>query len=72
MTTKPVEERLLEAETIIAHLEQKFDELNGVVIEQGKTIQRLQTQVKRLAESAERDELERIRDTISKPPHSQI
>ncbi len=71
MTSKSVEDRILESETSLAHLQRRCDVLNEVVIEQGKMIHRLQAQMKSLTDSIEREEMERIRSNITKPPHGQ-
>ncbi len=72
MNAKSMEDRLLESETSLVHLERRCDVLNQVVIEQGKMIQRLQTQMERLTDTMKREEMERIRSNITKPPHSQL
>ena len=41
MTPESLNSRLEQAEAALAHLERNFDELNSVVIAQGKTIARL-------------------------------
>jgi uncharacterized coiled-coil protein SlyX len=69
---KSVEERILDSETSLAHLERRCDVLNEVVIEQGKMIHRLQAQMRHLTDTMEREEMERIRSNITKPPHSQL
>jgi len=45
--------------------------LNEVVINQGKQLARLNTHLRRLGQSVETIELERIRSTNPKPPHYQ-
>jgi SlyX protein len=64
-------ERLARAEAAVAHVERKYDELNAVVVEQGRVIERLRRQVERLTETLQHQELDRIRSTSSKPPHYQ-
>jgi SlyX protein len=64
-------ERLERLETHVAHLERQADELNKVVLEQDKSIQKLRAQQQRLAESVGNAELERVRSTNPKPPHYQ-
>ena len=66
-----LEERLERMETAIAHLEKLCEELNRVVIEQGKALRRLQTRQQQLSETVEQAELERIKATNPKPPHYQ-
>jgi SlyX protein len=64
-------ERLARAEAAVAHVERQYDELNAVVVEQGRVIERLRRQVERLTETLQHQELDRIRSTSSKPPHYQ-
>lgn len=64
-------DRLEKIESQIAFLERQYDELNSVVIQQSKTILRLQTQLDRANEALETAELERIRANNPKPPHYQ-
>jgi uncharacterized coiled-coil protein SlyX len=64
-------ERLTEIESNLAHVERLCEELNRVVIEQGKVIARLQAQQRKLAETIETQEGERIRETNPRPPHYQ-
>jgi uncharacterized coiled-coil protein SlyX len=64
-----VEQRLERAEAALAHAEHQYDQLNKVVVEQGKLLEKLRRQLERLSESMETQELERIRTTNTKPPH---
>ena len=66
-----LEDRLERMESAIAHLEKLCEELNRVVIEQGKTLRKLQTRQQQLSETVEQAELERIKATNPKPPHYQ-
>jgi uncharacterized coiled-coil protein SlyX len=66
-----LDERLERVETAIAHLEKLCEELNRVVIEQGKVIRRIQARQQQLSETVEQAELERIKSTNPKPPHYQ-
>ena len=68
---KELESRLERLESHLAHLERQHEELNGVVIEQGKAIKKLQSHQQRIAETVETTELERIKSTNIKPPHYQ-
>jgi len=65
------EERLARTEAALAHVEHQHDQLNAVVVEQGRVIERLRRQVDRLAETLQGQELDRIRSTSAKPPHYQ-
>jgi uncharacterized coiled-coil protein SlyX len=66
-----LDERLERVETAIAHLEKLCEELNRVVIEQGKVIRRIQARQQQLSKTVEQAELERIKSTNPKPPHYQ-
>jgi uncharacterized coiled-coil protein SlyX len=66
-----LEQRLARIEAHLAHVERQHDQLNEVVIEQGKLLKKLQTQVRRIADSMETEELDRIKSTNPKPPHYQ-
>jgi uncharacterized coiled-coil protein SlyX len=55
----------------MAHLEHLVEQLNQVVVEQGRAIIRLQAQQQQLASTVESQELERIKSTNVKPPHYQ-
>ena len=56
-------------ETQMAHLERLVEQLNEVVIEQGRALARLQAQLRRVSDTLETSELERIRQTSGPPPH---
>jgi uncharacterized coiled-coil protein SlyX len=70
MNEEPAE-RLARIESHLAHLERQYEELNQVVIEQGRAIKRLLAQQQRLVATVENEELERIKSTNPKPPHYQ-
>jgi len=61
--------RLGRIEATIAHLEHQVEQLNGVVIEQGKELGQLKKLVKRQGATLETIELERVKSTNTKPPH---
>ncbi len=63
------EQRLERLEAHLAHVERQNEDLNEVLIEQGKSLARLQVQIRRIAESVERAELDRVRSTQTRPPH---
>jgi len=67
----PNAERLEKIETHVAHLEHLVEQLNGVVVEQSRLLSRLQAQQQQLASTVETQELERIKNTNTKPPHYQ-
>jgi len=71
MKSADLQRRLERIEAHLAHVERLHDELNEVVVDQAKLLKKLQTQVRRVADSVETSELERIRATNPKPPHYQ-
>ena len=66
-----LEQRLVRLEAHLAHIERQNDAINEIVVEQGKLLQKLQAHVRRLSESAEATELDRIKSTNPRPPHYQ-
>lgn len=66
-----MENRLEKLESQLAFLERHYDELNAVVIEQGRALTRVQAELNRASEALQSAELERIRATNAKPPHYQ-
>jgi len=62
-------ERFARLESHIAHLEHQVEQLNEVVIAQGKTLDRLVKQVQMQARAFETAELERAKANNPKPPH---
>lgn len=64
-------QRLERLESHVAHLEQQYEELNQVVIEQAKSLRKLQANQQRLADTVETTELDRIKSTNARPPHYQ-
>lgn len=65
------DERLARIESHLAHLERLGEELNKVVAEQSRAITRLQARQRKIAETLEAQEGERIRQTNPRPPHYQ-
>ncbi len=65
------EERFDRVESHMAHLERQMEELNGVVIEQGKLLDRLRKEVQRQSSLMQAVELAHIKDHEQKPPHYQ-
>ncbi len=63
--------RLGQIESHIAHLEHQVEQMNDVMVEQGKVIERLKKEVQRQNTAMETLELERIKANITKPPHYQ-
>ena len=64
-----ISQRFARLESHIAHLEHQVEELNGVVIEQGKVIERVRKQVQLQARTLETSEIERVKATNPRPPH---
>ncbi len=65
-------QRIERLEAHVAHLEHQVDQLNEVLVEQGRTMDQLKKQVQRQAVTLESIELERIKATNPKPPHSRV
>lgn len=64
-------QRLDKLESHVAHLEHQVEQLNGVVIEQGKLLDRLKKEVQRQSGFMQTLELERMKSNVQKPPHYQ-
>ena len=64
-------QRLDRLESHLAHLEHQVEQLNGVVIEQGKLLDGLGKEVRRQSSAMQTLELERIKSNVQKPPHYQ-
>ena len=71
MDPKP-NEGLHRLEAHMAHLEHQYEQLNQVVIEQGREITRLRQHLQTTSAALESMELERIKAHNPKPPHSVI
>jgi SlyX protein len=64
-----IPQRQQKLEAHVAHLEHQVEQLNGVVIEQGRLLERLKKEVQRQSSTMETMELERIKAGNDKPPH---
>ena len=64
-------QRIDKLESHVAHLEHQVEQLNGVVIEQGKLLDRLKKEVQRQSSAMQTLELERMNSNVQKPPHYQ-
>ena len=62
-------QRLEKLESHLAHLEHQAEQMNQVVIEQGKLLERLKKEVQRMSAAMQTLELERIKANNPKPPH---
>ena len=61
--------RLEKLESHLAHLEHQYDQLNQVVIEQSHQLAKLLALQKKVSETLENIEIDRIKSTNPKPPH---
>lgn len=62
-------QRLERVEAHVAHLERQVEQLNEVIIQQGKLVDRLKKEVQRQSAAMETLELERMKANNPKPPH---
>tara|TARA_Y100001968_G_scaffold333721_1_gene398718 strand:+ start:4022 stop:4228 length:207 start_codon:yes stop_codon:yes gene_type:complete len=65
------DERLVNIESGLTHLEKLVDSLNETIVEQGEVIQQLLTQMQRITAAFESKELNSIKGNVTKPPHYQ-
>ena len=63
------EARFVKIESALAHMEQMTETLNETIIEQDKTIRRLSQQVEQLTNRLASDDINAIKENITKPPH---
>jgi uncharacterized coiled-coil protein SlyX len=63
--------RLSKIESNSAHLEHQVEQMNTVIVEQGKLLDRLKKEVQRQSSAMETLELERIKANNARPPHHQ-
>jgi SlyX protein len=64
-------QRIDQLESHLAHLEHQVEQLNGVVIEQGKLLDRLKKETQRQSGIMQTLEHERMKSNVEKPPHYQ-
>lgn len=69
MNKEELEERLINIETALACQEKMVDELNQVIIEQGKLIDRLKARVQYLLDNMEREAAVKPLSEEVPPPH---
>jgi uncharacterized coiled-coil protein SlyX len=69
--TNETSQRLERIEAGLAHVEHLVEQLNGVLLEQTKTVETMRRQLQRQAQTIETMELERIKANNAKPPHYQ-
>ena len=65
------DERLVNIESDLTHLEKLVDSLNETIVEQGKGIQQLLAQMQRITAALESKDLKLIKSNVTKPPHYQ-
>ena len=63
------EARFVKIESALAHMEQMTETLNETIIEQDKTIRRLSQQVELLTNRLASDDMNAIKENVTKPPH---
>lgn len=61
--------RFEKLEENIAHLEHQVEQLNEVLVDQSKLVERLKKEVQRQSATMETMELERIKANNPRPPH---
>lgn len=64
-----ITQRFEKLEAHIAHLERQVEELNEVLVDQSKLVDRLKKEVQRTSSAMQTMELERIKANNPKPPH---
>ena len=67
----PNSQRMDRLESHLAHLDHQVEQLNGVVIEQGKLLERLRKEIQRQSSAMQTLELERVKSNVQRPPHYQ-
>ena len=70
-TSEPTPERIVELESLVAHLEHEFDQLNSVVLRQQREIDNLKRTLSKLeARLDEQADGPEVRDPLQeRPPH---
>jgi len=63
--------RIEKLELHVAHIEHQVEQLNDVVIEQERLLDKLKKVIQRQSSSLQTLELERVRSHVQKPPHYQ-
>jgi len=64
-----MQEKLERLEQHLSHVERQSEELNEVVIQQGKELARLKKVLERLTQTLEADLIDRIQSNNAPPPH---
>ncbi len=66
-----LDERLQRIESALVHLEHQYDQLNEIVVSQGKQLTRFRATVERVDQALHGMEIEKISSNNQKPPHYQ-
>ena len=69
MADSHANDRLMKIESNLAELERLYDQLNQVVIAQGKALNRMRQMQEQISDTVETIEMDRIKSTNAKPPH---
>lgn len=69
MADSDANERLTKIESNLAEVERLCDELNTIVIAQGKALRRMGQRQQQISDTVETMEMDRIKSTNAKPPH---
>lgn len=69
MSDEELGEKLVRMESLIAHLEHQYEELNKVVVEQGKVLSKALSQQEKMADTLREMRQDEIRSDNRKPPH---
>ena len=59
----------MKIESNLAELERLYDQLNQVVIAQGKALNRMRQMQEQISDTVETIEMDRVKSTNAKPPH---
>ncbi|MGY8651258.1 MAG: SlyX family protein [Verrucomicrobiia bacterium] len=63
------EDRLVNIESALAHVDQLTESLNETMVEQAKSIRRLTLQMDQLTDRMAAEDMKAAKDNITKPPH---
>jgi uncharacterized coiled-coil protein SlyX len=63
------EDRLVNIESALAHVDQLTESLNETMVEQAKSIRRLTQQMDQLTDRMAAEDMKAAKDNITKPPH---
>ena len=63
------EERLVNIESALAHVDQLTESLNETMVEQARSIRRLRQQVDQLTDRMAAEDMKAAKGNVTKPPH---